>query len=129
MNWNKWHPKYVTRNIKREITVLYKCYKNESTPWYAKLAILLVVIYALSPIDLVPDFIPILGYFDDLILLPLGIWLAYKLIPDEVINIEKILTENLIPEKEAKSKKIVGAIVIIFIWVLIVWAIVRLISK
>lgn len=129
MNWNKWHPKHVTRNIKKEITFLHKCYKNKNTPWYAKITILLVVIYALSPIDLIPDFIPILGYLDDLILLPLGIWISYKLIPDEVINIEKILTEDLIPQEEAKNKKLIGAIVIILIWLLIVLVIVRLLSK
>lgn len=61
-------------------------YRDERVPWYAKLFTMLVVAYAFSLIDLIPDFIPILGYLDDLILVPLGVYLALKLIPKEVLE-------------------------------------------
>ena len=67
--------------LKREIVALYLAGRDPRTPWYAKAMIAAVVAYALSPIDLIPDFIPILGYLDDLVLLPIGIWLAIRMIP------------------------------------------------
>jgi uncharacterized membrane protein YkvA (DUF1232 family) len=71
--------------LKRETLTLYLAARDPRTPWYAKAIIACVVAYALSPIDLIPDFIPVLGYLDDLLLLPLGIYLALKLIPTEVL--------------------------------------------
>ncbi|HEX5035111.1 MAG TPA: DUF1232 domain-containing protein, partial [bacterium] len=72
------------RALKANIHALYLAYRDPRVPWYAKLLILCVVGYALSPIDLIPDFIPILGYLDDLLLLPLGVLLSIKLIPPTV---------------------------------------------
>jgi len=74
------------RALKREISALLSAYRDPRTPWYAKLWALLVLAYAFSPIDLIPDFIPVVGYLDDLILLPLGIALAVRLIPPEVMD-------------------------------------------
>jgi len=71
--------------LKREIFALYLAARDPRTPWYAKAVAALIVAYALSPIDLIPDFIPILGYIDDVLLLPLGIWLVLKMIPPEVM--------------------------------------------
>lgn len=65
--------------------MLYLAYKDPRVPWHAKLFAACVVAYAFSPIDLIPDFIPVLGYLDDLLLIPLGIYLVLKMIPDEVI--------------------------------------------
>lgn len=76
----------VARNLKRNIAALYFAVLDGDTPWYAKVFAVLVVTYALSPIDLIPDFIPLLGYLDDLILLPLGIWFALRLIPPHVMD-------------------------------------------
>ena len=73
------------KQLKRNITALYFAFRDPRTPWYAKAVIACVVAYALSPIDLIPDFIPVLGYLDDLLLLPLGIYLALKLMPVEVL--------------------------------------------
>ena len=73
------------KTLKSEIHALYLAARDPRTPWYAKLLIASVVAYALSPIDLVPDFVPVLGYLDDLLLLPMGIYLALKLIPEEVL--------------------------------------------
>jgi uncharacterized membrane protein YkvA (DUF1232 family) len=73
------------RRLKSETYALYLAYRDPRVPWYAKLFAASVVAYAFSPIDLIPDFIPILGYLDDLILIPLGIALAVKMIPPAVL--------------------------------------------
>jgi uncharacterized membrane protein YkvA (DUF1232 family) len=73
------------RELKREIAALYLAARDPRTPWYAKALVGCVVAYALSPIDLIPDPIPVLGYLDDLLLLPLGIFFAVKLIPAEIL--------------------------------------------
>ena len=80
----KW--KQAARNLKTETQALYLAYKHPNTPWYAKVFAGLVVAYAFSPIDLVPDFIPVLGYLDDLILVPMGISFALKMIPATVME-------------------------------------------
>ena len=72
--------------LKSEVYALYAAMRDPRTPWYAKLLIVAIVAYALSPIDLIPDFIPVLGFLDDLLLLPLGIVLAVKMIPPEVMR-------------------------------------------
>lgn len=71
--------------LKAEIAALAAAVRDARTPWPAKVLGLVVVAYALSPIDLIPDFIPIIGFLDDAILLPLGIWLVLRLIPREVM--------------------------------------------
>lgn len=73
------------KRLKGEVVALAYAQRHPDTPWYARAVALGVVAYALSPIDLIPDFIPVLGLLDDLILLPLGIYLALKLIPESVM--------------------------------------------
>lgn len=73
------------RTLKADLVALYLAYQDPRTPWYAKGVALLVVAYAVSPLDIIPDPIPVLGYLDDLILLPLGIWVAVRLIPRDVL--------------------------------------------
>ena len=73
------------RELKRETYALYLAARHPQTPWYAKLFVAGVVAYAFSPIDLIPDFVPVLGYLDDLILIPLGVAVAIRLIPPEVM--------------------------------------------
>lgn len=80
---NAW--KQRAQRLKREVYALYLAYKDPRTPWLARVVAVCVVGYAFSPIDLIPDFIPVLGYLDDLVLLPLGIALALRLIPAEVM--------------------------------------------
>ena len=88
LNHNPMLPKLKAQaaRLKRNIAALYLAARDPRTPWYAKAFIAAVVAYALSPIDLIPDFIPILGYVDDLLLLPLGIYVAIKLIPPEIMS-------------------------------------------
>jgi uncharacterized membrane protein YkvA (DUF1232 family) len=73
------------RTIKRDAHAVYLAARDPRVPWYAKALALAVAGYALSPIDLIPDFIPVLGYLDDLILVPLGIWAVVKLIPARIM--------------------------------------------
>lgn len=77
--------KQATKVLKADTYALYLAYRDPRTPWYAKIWAALVVAYAFSPIDLIPDFIPVLGYLDDLLLVPLGVFLALKLIPAEIM--------------------------------------------
>lgn len=72
------------RELKAGLSTLYLAYRDPRTPWYARAGVWLVLAYALSPLDLIPDFVPVLGYLDDVILLPLGIVLVLRLIPAAV---------------------------------------------
>lgn len=72
--------------LKREVYALYLCARHPRTPWYAKLFVGLIVAYALSPIDLIPDFVPVLGYLDEVILLPLALLLALRMVPADVLE-------------------------------------------
>lgn len=78
--WKNW-----AKRLKLQIYTLYYAYKDPGTPWWAKACSAVVIAYAFSPVDLIPDFIPVLGYLDDLILIPLGVALALKLIPKDVM--------------------------------------------
>jgi uncharacterized membrane protein YkvA (DUF1232 family) len=78
--------KQKAKSLKTEIYVLYLAYKDPRVHWYAKAFMLVVVAYFLSPTDLIPDFIPVLGYVDDLIIVPAGIFLALKMIPRDVME-------------------------------------------
>ncbi|MFD0770341.1 YkvA family protein [Bacillus sp. CGMCC 1.60114] len=108
------------KNLKTQLLVLYLAYRDERVPWYAKLFTMLVVAYAFSPIDLIPDFIPILGYLDDLILVPLGVYLALKLIPEEVLEDCKRKIEG--QSSMNKPKNWITGFLIIIIWLIVfIW--------
>lgn len=96
--------------------ILYLAYKDPRVPWYAKLFALCVVAYAFSPIDLIPDFIPILGYLDDLIIVPLGVKLALKLIPSEVLEECREQADEI--RKKGKPINWVTGSLFILIWIL-----------
>ena len=124
---NKVNTKYKTwllmlktkiKKLKKEVGALYLAYKRPDVPIYAKLVSILVVGYALSPIDLIPDFIPVLGYLDDLILVPLGIAFAIKLIPKNIMDECRQQSENMY--SEGKPKNWIFAGIIICIWILII---------
>src|SRR6188768_1298005 len=109
--------KQKARTLKRELYVLYLAYRDPRTPWYARVLTAGVVAYAFSPIDLIPDFIPVLGYLDDLVLVPLGIWLALKLVPTEVMAECRLRAAEAI--REGKPVNRAAAVVIISIWLLV----------
>lgn len=100
--------------LKKNTYALYLASKDPRVPLLPKILIALVVAYALSPIDLIPDFIPIIGYLDDLLLLPLGIWLAIKLIPD-TIWAECQLSAQKQALNLPRSRR--AAIIIVIIWI------------
>ncbi|SEJ78095.1 Uncharacterized membrane protein YkvA, DUF1232 family [Deinococcus reticulitermitis] len=77
--------KELARRLKAELLALSLAARDPRTPWYARAWALLVLAYALSPIDLIPDFVPVLGYLDDLLLVPAGLWLALRLLPPAVL--------------------------------------------
>lgn len=108
--WKKW-----AASLKSNTYALYLASRDARVPISAKIIIALVVAYALSPIDLVPDFIPVIGYLDDLVLLPLAIWLAIYLIPQEVWQECQALAAEKITELPRSRR---AATVIIFIWLL-----------
>jgi len=107
--------KHRAQALKRETHALYLAARDPRTPWHAKLVIAIVVAYALSPIDLIPDFIPLLGYLDDLLLLPLGIFLALKLIPSAVLVDARDAAQRA-DGQLAHSR--VAAVVIVLVWVI-----------
>jgi len=106
------------KKLKQELVVLHLAYGNPMTPWTARVLIVMVIGYALSPIDLIPDFIPIIGLLDDLILLPLGIYWAIKLIPIEVMTASR---EQAKTYKWDRKKSTVAGVVIIAMWLLLVY--------
>lgn len=101
--------------IKREVYTLCLAYKDPRVPWYAKLLAVCVIAYALSPIDLIPDPIPVVGYLDDIILVPIGIYLVLKMIPPEVIDEyrQKAETARIRP----RAARWIAAGVIVLIWI------------
>jgi uncharacterized membrane protein YkvA (DUF1232 family) len=102
------------KGLKQNVYALYLSYKDPRTPLAARIVIGLVVAYALSPIDLIPDFIPVLGYLDDLILLPLGIWLAVRLVPRTVFEEAKVQAARAL-EKPSRNYKVAALIVILWV--------------
>ena len=111
--------------LKREVYALYIAARDPRVPWYAKVVMGLVLAYALSPIDLIPDFVPVLGYLDDLIIVPLGIALALRMVPAQVMIDARKQAEELSQQGKLVSRA--GAIIIIVIWVIIVVAVIGLI--
>jgi len=103
------------RKLKLEVYALYIASKDRRVPWYARVVAVAVVAYAFSPIDLIPDPIPVLGYLDDLILIPLGIALVIKLIPAEVM--QDCREKAALTMQAGKPKNWVAGGIIILIWV------------
>lgn len=115
---NKIHSlRQLAKKLKKETYALYLASKDSRVPWYARYLIAGIVAYAFSPIDLIPDFIPILGYFDDLIIIPLGIWLVLKLIPPSVLAECREKAEAA--QSQTKPINWFAAGVIVIIWLLL----------
>jgi uncharacterized membrane protein YkvA (DUF1232 family) len=102
--------------LESETYALYLAYRDSRTPWYARLWVALVLGYALSPIDLIPDFIPVIGYLDDLVIVPLGILIALKMMPAPVMAESRARAKEVIASGLPVNRA--AAAVIILIWVL-----------
>jgi uncharacterized membrane protein YkvA (DUF1232 family) len=101
------------RTVKRDAIALFLAARDPRTPWYAKVMAGLVAAYALSPIDLIPDFIPVFGYLDDLIIVPLGIWVVVRLVPAGLMRDLRAKAERM----DARPVSSTGALVIVLLWI------------
>lgn len=109
--------KHRARQLKVETYAIYLAYRDPRVPWYARLFAAGVVAYAFSPIDLIPDFIPVLGYLDDLVLVPVGVALALRMIPENVMQECRERAEEAMAEGKPTNWKAAAAIVAM--WVLL----------
>src|SRR3982074_714683 len=112
------------RSIKRDVVAVWIAARDPGVPWYAKALAFAVAAYALSPIDLIPDFIPVLGYLDDLIIVPLGVWATISLIPADALAEYRAIVSTA--ERPVSR---LAAIAIVVVWILIgaalVWIAIR----
>jgi uncharacterized membrane protein YkvA (DUF1232 family) len=106
--------KAATRHLKSETYALYLAYKDPRVPWYARLFAALVLAYAFSPIDLIPDFIPVVGYLDDLVIVPAGVAFALRMIPAKVMEEARAKAADAMNSK--KPVNWVMAVAIILTW-------------
>jgi len=114
--------------LKAQVVTLWFCRKHPDTPWTAKVLAALVVGYAFSPIDLIPDFIPVLGYLDDLILIPLGVYATIRLIPLHVLAAARAEADAWLATRAAKPRSYAAAAFIVAIWAALgfwAWTVVR----
>jgi len=115
------------KQLKLEVYALYLAYRDPRVPWHAKVLVACVVGYAFSPIDLIPDPIPILGYLDDLVLLPLGVLAARRIIPAEVLRECRLRAETVIQEGLPVNR--IAAGIIIAIWLALAGATVWFLAR
>ena len=117
------------RAVKRDVLALYLAGRDPRVPWYAKAVAVCVAAYALSPVDLIPDFIPVLGYLDDVVIVPLGIMLAVRLIPRETMAEHRASAA----QAQARPYSRAGAVAIVAIWIaaalLLGWLAWRFVSR
>jgi uncharacterized membrane protein YkvA (DUF1232 family) len=120
--WDGWKQK--ARQLKRETYALWIACRDPRTPWFAKVLAVLVTGYAFSPVDLIPDFIPVLGYLDDLVLIPLGVALTVKAIPKDVLDDCRQQAQELIEQGKPVSRA--AGVVIGLIWLAVLgWVVWR----
>jgi uncharacterized membrane protein YkvA (DUF1232 family) len=105
--------KDAVRALERDVHALYLAARDPRVPWYAKVVALAVAAYALSPIDLIPDFVPVLGYLDDLVIVPLGIMLAIRLIPPAIMAEHRATAAAAV----ARPRSRVAAVAIVALWI------------
>jgi uncharacterized membrane protein YkvA (DUF1232 family) len=119
--WRRW-----VQRLKVETYALYLAYTDPRTPWYAKLLAAGVVAYAVSPIDLIPDFIPVLGLLDDLVIVPLGTALAIRMVPKEVMTECRQKARDVMDINASRQTRYLVTAIIIAIWCLMVALVVLL---
>lgn len=104
------------KSIKRDVLAVYLAAQDSRTPWYARWLAVAVTAYALSPIDLIPDFIPVIGYLDDLLIVPFGILIVIRLIPSEVMAEQRAIAEDRQASRPVSYR---GAVFVILIWIIL----------
>ncbi|MCT9852224.1 DUF1232 domain-containing protein [Priestia megaterium] len=114
------------KKLKQEIFVLVEANKHPKVPFYVKLLSILIIAYAFSPVDLIPDFVPVLGYLDDIILIPFAIKFVLKLIPKDVLD---ECREKVRESENVKKKNWTAGIIIILLWIAVLYWIFKLFFK
>ncbi len=110
-----------SRRVKRDGVTLWFALRDPATPTIARVLAFVVVAYALSPIDLVPDFIPVLGYLDDVILLPGLIWLTVRLIPEPVLAVCRARADEWMARQGRKPRMWLGVVLVVALWLALCW--------
>jgi uncharacterized membrane protein YkvA (DUF1232 family) len=121
--WRAW-----AQGLKAQLLTLWFARSHPDTPWYAKALAVLVAAYAFSPIDLIPDFIPVIGYLDDLILIPLGIYATLRLMPPAVLADARREADDWLARRQARPRNYWAAAAIVLVWVAVAywaWTVVR----
>lgn len=113
--------------LKLDVMTLYMAIRHPRTPWVARALAALVTAYALSPIDLIPDFIPVLGYLDDLLIVPLGVWLLLKMIPHDVLEECRSQSRTALAQGLSKPRSLAGLAMVVMLWCVGAWVCWRLI--
>lgn len=108
--------------LKRDVMTLWFALKHPLTPWYARAFAAILTAYALSPIDLIPDFIPILGYLDDLIIVPAGVWLLLRMVPAQVLTDSRAQADEWFLQGKPKPLSFIGLAIILAVWCFAAWA-------
>jgi len=109
------------RRVRDDVLAVYFCARHPDTPWAPKLVALLIAAYALSPIDLIPDFIPVLGFLDEAILLPGAIWVCLRLMPAPVLAECRTQAQAWLAQQRRKPRSVAGAVLVVLLWVLLLW--------
>jgi len=119
-------PGNITENIADKILLLISAMQDARTPWYAKALVILLLAYIISPIDIIPDFIPVIGFLDEIILVPIVFSFIYKLIPESV---KQENNSKDIDELQRRRLKLIGVILVLFLWLAIVSVVVVFIKQ
>ena len=119
------------RSLRTEVHALWLAYRDPRVPWYAKLVAACVLAYALSPIDLIPDFIPVVGHLDDIVLVPAGLFLAFKLVPKDVLAECRQRANDIADRRHPIGW--IGAAVVVAVWIallfLVGWGVLQALGR
>ena len=107
--------------LRDDALTVYFCARHPDTPWGAKLAAVLIAAYALSPIDLIPDFIPVIGFLDELVLLPGAIWICLRLVPAPVLAQCRVQAQAWMAQHGRTPRLLAGAALVVAVWVVLLW--------
>ena len=113
------------RALRHDVLTLWFALRHPHTPWHARIFAAVLTAYAFSPIDLIPDFIPVLGYLDDLIIVPVGVWLLLRLIPAQVLADCRDQADAWFQQNAAKPRSRIGLAIVVALWLLAAWLVVR----
>lgn len=118
--------KALSSTLKRDVITLWFALKHPQTPWFARMLAVVLTAYAFSPVDLIPDFIPVLGHLDDLIIVPLGVWLLMRMLPQSVVADSRAQADTWLAMRKAKPRSWLGLAIVGGLWILCAWLAYRL---